>query len=96
MDEDGSGTITFKEFLEVMTAKVGEQSSREELARVFKLFDGSHVDQITLDDIRKVSREVGDSLSDEELKDILTRCDVDKNGQLTFEDFYTVITAKLH
>ena len=92
----GTSTISFKEFLDVMTAKVGENSSRDELARVFRLFDTTGGDIITLEHLKKVSQEVGDNLSDEELKDIIARCDIDKNGRLNFEDFYTVITTKLH
>lgn len=96
LDEESEGTINFKTFLEIMTARVGEHSSRDELARVYRLFDSDNSDKITLEALKKVSQEVGDNLTDEELKDILARCDIDKNGQLGFEDFYAVITTKLH
>ena len=96
MDEDGEGVIEFKDFLDIMTSKVGENSSKEELGRVFKLFDSDATDFISLENLQKVSQEVGDNLGPEELADILTRCDIDKNGKLNFEDFYTVITTRLH
>lgn len=96
LEEDGDGTISFKTFLEIMTAKVGEHSSKEELERVYRLFDTQSKDMITLETLKKISQEVGDNLSDEELKDILSRCDIDKNGQVGFGDFYDVITTKLH
>lgn len=97
MMEDGDdSTINFKSFLELMTARVGEHSSRDELARVYRLFDTQNQDTITLETLKKISQEVGDNLSDEELKDILKRCDIDKDQALSFEDFYTVITTKLH
>lgn len=92
----GTGTIDFQEFLGIMTAKVGENSTREELGRVFKLFDPKDTEYISLETLKKISQEVGDNLSDEELKDVLARCDVDKSGKLTFDDFYAVITTKLH
>ena len=34
-----SGTIDFEEFLQMMTAKMGERDSREEIMKAFKLFD---------------------------------------------------------
>ena len=39
IDLDGSGTIDFNEFVEMMTGKMGDRDSPEELSRVFKLFD---------------------------------------------------------
>lgn len=34
-----SGTIDFEEFLSMMTAKMGERDSREEILKAFRLFD---------------------------------------------------------
>ena len=39
VDNDGNGTIEFVEFLGMMTAKMGEKDSREDIEKVFKLFD---------------------------------------------------------
>ena len=35
IDKDGSGTIDFEEFLQMMTAKMGERDSREEIMKAF-------------------------------------------------------------
>merc|ERR1711998_613218 len=39
IDNDGNGTIEFAEFLMMMTAKMGEKDTREDIEKVFKLFD---------------------------------------------------------
>merc|ERR1711937_34686 len=39
LDADGSGEIEFGEFLDVMTAKITDKNTKEEIDRVFKLFD---------------------------------------------------------
>ncbi len=39
IDKDGNGTIDFEEFLQMMTAKMGERDSREEILKAFRLFD---------------------------------------------------------
>lgn len=39
IDKDGSGTIDFEEFLQMMTAKMGERDSKEEIMKAFRLFD---------------------------------------------------------
>merc|ERR1712230_12016 len=39
VDNDGNGIIEFSEFLGMMTAKMGEKDTREDIEKVFKLFD---------------------------------------------------------
>ena len=38
-DKDGNGTIDFDEFLQLMTAKMGDRDSKEEIMKAFRLFD---------------------------------------------------------
>merc|ERR1712060_909990 len=38
IDADGSGHIEFPEFLKMMTGKMGEKDTKEEINKVFKLF----------------------------------------------------------
>lgn len=82
-------------FLGLLTTKISENSTPEELERVYNLFDLDSEGNMTLEGLKKVSAEVGDNLSEEELKDVLARCDLDKNGKLSLEDFSTVVTSKL-
>ncbi len=39
LDADGSGTIDFEEFLDMMTARMSDKDSQEDIMKVFKLFD---------------------------------------------------------
>ncbi len=39
IDKDGSGKIDFNEFLHIMTSKMGEPDSKEEIMKTFRLFD---------------------------------------------------------
>ena len=51
------------------------------------------VDAINLSSLKKISKELGENMSDEELKDMLERAS--KNGvELTFEEFYDIMTKK--
>ncbi|GLE08444.1 hypothetical protein PINS_up019627 [Pythium insidiosum] len=36
IDKDGSGSIDFEEFLDMMTAKMSDKDSREDIQKVFK------------------------------------------------------------
>lgn len=39
VDKDGSGAIDFDEFAYMMTAKIGERDTKEELMKAFRLID---------------------------------------------------------
>lgn len=39
VDKDGSGAIEFDEFVQMMTAKIGERDSKEELMKAFYIID---------------------------------------------------------
>merc|ERR1719160_1438553 len=47
IDGDGNGTIEFGEFLQMMTGKMDEKDSREDIEKVFKLFDDDNTNKIS-------------------------------------------------
>ena len=67
LDEDGSGTIDFEEFLDMMTARMSDKDSREDIQKVFKLFDDDRSNSITIHNLRRVARELGETMDDSEL-----------------------------
>merc|ERR1712159_211826 len=54
VDNDGNGTIEFVEFLGMMTAKMGEKDTREDIEKVFKLFDDDSTTKITFKNLARV------------------------------------------
>merc|ERR1712216_609559 len=58
IDNDGNGAIEFGEFLEMMTGKMGEKDTREDIEKVFKLFDDDNTGKISLRNLRRVAQEL--------------------------------------
>ena len=48
IDKDGDGTIDFDEFMMMMTAKMSEKDSKEEICKAFRLFDGERCTMLGL------------------------------------------------
>merc|ERR1712238_163981 len=61
-DIDGDGTIEFSEFLEMMTGKMGEKDSREDIEKVFKLFDDDNTSRISFRTLARVAEELGENI----------------------------------
>jgi Ca2+-binding EF-hand superfamily protein len=88
------GGIEFDSFVEAINNKLGDKESKEGIRRIFDLFiDDPNSDTITLSSLRRIARELGEQMSNEELKDMLERAS--SNGtELTFEEFYDIMTKK--
>ncbi len=80
LDDDGSGAIDFEEFLDMMTARMSDKDSREDIEKVFKLFDDDRSNYITIHNLRRVARELGETMDDTELDEMIRRADSDNDG----------------
>jgi len=94
IDLDGSGTIDFEEFVEMMTGKMGDRDSPEEIRRVFKLFDDDETGRISFRNLKRVARELGENMTDEELQEMINKADLDGDGEVNEEEFMRIMTYK--
>ena len=94
LDADGSGEIEFGEFLDVMTAKISDKNTKEEIDRIFKLFDKDRNGTLEADDLSRVCKELGEDMSEEDVREVIKRADLDGDGAVGLDDFYNVLTKK--
>ncbi len=91
IDKDGSGTIDFHEFLEMMTAKMSSRDSKEEILKAFRLFDDDETGKITLKNLRRVAKEIGENMTDEELQEMIEEADLDGDNEIDVEEFLRIM-----
>ena len=60
LDKNKSGNIDFEEFLDMMTARMSDKDTREDINKVFRLFDDDTSGSITIRNLRRVARELGE------------------------------------
>lgn len=94
IDKDESGTIDFQEFVDMMTGKMSERDSKEEIAKVFALFDPEGSGKIGFRDLKRVVSELGESISDEEMREMIEEADRDGDGYVVFDDFFRIMKKK--
>lgn len=91
IDKDGSGQIDFAEFLEMMTTKMSERDSKEEIIKAFRLFDDDETGKISLKNLRRVAKEIGEAMSEEELAEMIEEADLDGDGEIDQDEFLRIM-----
>lgn len=59
-----------------------------------RLFDDDNTGTISLKNLKRVSKELGETMTEEELREMVERADTNGDGLITQEDFYTIMTKK--
>ena len=73
-DKERNDWISFDDFLDTINNKLDDKESKEGIRRIFDFFiDEPNSDSITLNSLKKILEELGENMSDEELKIMLER-----------------------
>ena len=62
--------------------------------KVFNLFDDDQSGKISLRNLKRVAKELGETMTDAELLEMIERADNDQDGEINFEEFYAIMTKK--
>ncbi|KAK1301760.1 putative calcium-binding protein CML13 [Acorus calamus] len=87
VDKDGSGAIEFDEFVHMMTSKIGERDTKEELTKAFHIIDYDRNGKISPVDIERIAKELGENLTLGEIKEMIEDADRDGDGEVGLEEF---------
>ena len=90
---DSSGMIDFNEFLELLQIKMSEKDTKEDAIRAFRQFDLEQTGRISCANLQAVARELGETMTDEEIEEMITAADLDKDGFINEEEFLRACRA---
>lgn len=61
--------------------------------KYFDFFDENKDGKITWNELKKVAEYLGEEMSDEEVKEMFNKADLDADGLVTQEDFYNIVNG---
>nr|1M39_A Chain A, Caltractin, isoform 1 [Homo sapiens] len=83
--------MNFGDFLTVMTQKMSEKDTKEEILKAFKLFDDDETGKISFKNLKRVAKELGENLTDEELQEMIDEADRDGDGEVSEQEFLRIM-----
>mmetsp|Transcript_5898 Transcript_5898/g.5284 ORF Transcript_5898/g.5284 Transcript_5898/m.5284 type:complete len:163 (+) Transcript_5898:18-506(+) len=91
VDPSNSGSVNYEQFLEIMAYKYSERDPEEEIRKAFTLFDDDHTGKISIRNMKRVARELGENLSEDELQAMIDEFDRDQDGEISSEEFMYIM-----
>jgi centrin-1 len=90
-ERDATGTIDFKEFLEIMTLKMSEKDNSEEIEKAFKLFDIDNTSFISYENLKQIAEELKENISEDELREMIFEACKNRNGVVNKQQFEDIL-----
>ncbi|KAK8899880.1 Centrin-3 [Tritrichomonas musculus] len=92
-DPDATGLVNFPAFQKIVEEKLAQRRPEDEIQKAYNLFaDGQ--DGISINSLRRITRELGETLNDEELKAMIDEFDQDHDGKINYEEFLTIVNGR--
>lgn len=82
--------LSFQSFQTLMAQRILSRDPQEEIQRAFDLFDEGGKGKITLQDLTRVARELGEGLSHDELVAMIEEFDLDGDNAISREEFINI------
>ncbi|KAF9276232.1 hypothetical protein BGZ68_010161 [Mortierella alpina] len=89
-DEEEEAYFTMQDFITIMTPNES-QYGQDEISRVFQLFDGQDNGVIRVEDLRRVALDLGLSMTDNELREMIEEADKDGDGGVSEQEFARIM-----
>ena len=87
VDDDGSGTIEFPEFLIMFMKKIKDSDVSKEIEDAFRVFDPMGTGNINVKEMKESMLQYGSVLSPEEVEDMFMTADSEGKGEFSYLDF---------
>ncbi|GMG35933.1 unnamed protein product [Ambrosiozyma monospora] len=89
-DVEDKKLISYNDFYDYVATKIIERDPLDEIKRAFSLFDDDGTGTISLKNLKRVAKELGESLTDDELRAMIDEFDLDEDGEINEAEFINI------
>lgn len=85
VDKNSNGAIDFNEFIEMMVRR--DAKVEEDVMHAFRVFDRDGDGYISVEELRLTMNNLGEPLTDHEVRSMIEEADLDGDGRINFQEF---------
>jgi calmodulin len=85
VDKNSNGAIDFNEFIEMMLRR--DSKIEEDVLHAFRVFDRDGDGLISAEELKLTMNNLGEPLTDHEVKSMIEAADIDGDGRINFQEF---------
>ena len=74
-----------------MEYKIINRDPKEEMMKTFRLFDDDNTGKISIKNLKRVAKELGERMTDEELQGMIEMADKDGDGEVNADEFMKIM-----
>merc|ERR1712125_93319 len=90
-DREETGYIGYDAFEEIMCHRYAAQDPLDEIRKAFELFDEDKRGKISFRNLKHIARDLGEKLTDDELRGMIDEFDQDQDGEINEEEFVNLM-----
>ena len=75
----------------VVSERIASRDPMEEIRKAFALFDDDATGKISLRNLKRVAKELGETLDDDELQAMIDEFDLDQDGEINENEFVQIM-----
>ena len=83
--------LTFEEYMDIMIDKNENKDPDEEIRKAFKVLCEEGTDKITLKSLSKICADLGEKISDDELREMINEANKEQEDEVSEEDFIKIM-----
>ena len=86
-DNDGKGTVTFSEFLNIIAPRMDDEISNQAICDAFEVLDEESKGYVDAQKVRHMWSTMGERLTEQEISDTFKAHGIDPEGTISFKQF---------
>lgn len=82
--------------MNAMDTKPYLNERKKDIMQVFKKYDREGKGYINMEDIKEINRQLKENLDEDTMRQMLEKADSNRDGRMSFDDFYSVMIKTLY
>jgi len=88
--EDLKNGVSYPQFLAIFTTGLISNQTKDQIKSIFNYLDEDESGTIKLDDIKRLTKDIGESVTIDEMKEMMKNITGGNDQEITFEEFYNI------